>query len=810
MPRAATPPPVSGIPPAEKRPDRSTALHPGAHTVVTISAVTAMVAGLLGAIALSGGPSANAAQAAVLSPLAVPGRGATVPFVEQEAEDAATNGTIIGPNRTYTTLPSEASGRRAVQLNAVGQYVEFTLTQPANAMTVRYSVPDTANGSGLTAPIDLRVNGSLLKSLSFTSRYGWFYGGYPFGNNPGAGNPHHFYDETRTMFGSTLAAGTKVRIQVSSTGVSPWFVVDLADFENVAPPIAKPTGALDVVTDFGADPTGAADSTANFQQAVDAGAAQGRQVWIPSGNFTLWDHVVVDNVTLRGAGVWYSVLGGRHPTDRRKAAGIYGKYVNGGGGPGAQNGPSRNVTLRDFAIIGDIQERVDEDQVNAIGGAMSNSDVDNVWMQHTKVGAWMDGPMDNLTIRNSRILDQTADGMNFHWGVTNSTVTNTFVRNTGDDGLAMWAQNVPNVNNSFTFNTIVSPILANNIAIYGGRNITVSDNVVADTLTNGGGVHIGNRYPGVNSGSGTAVSGTHTVARNTTIRAGNSDYNWQFGVGAIWFDALNEPMTATINVTDTDIIDSSYEAIQFIEGTITGVNFNNVNINGTGTFALQIQGTGNASFANVKATNVGYSNPIYSCIGGGFAINQGAGNSGWYTATPYCGPWPPPVYGNPTPTTPPATTQPPTTPPPTTSPPPVNPNLAAGRPTSETSHTDVYSSGNAVDGNPYTYWESANNAFPQSLTVDLGSAKAVSRIVLKLPPSSAWQTRTQTLSVLGSTDGSSYSTVVGSASYTFNPATANTVTIPLATTSQRYLRLTITANTGWPAGQVSEFEVYGS
>jgi len=82
--------------------------------------------------------------------------------------------------------------------------------------------------------------------------------------------------------------------------------------------------------------------------------------------------------------------------------------------------------------------------------------------------------------------------------------------------------------------------------------------------------------------------------------------------------------------------------------------------------------------------------------------------------------------------------------------------------------------------------------------------------VLKLPPSNAWGTRTQTLSVQGSTDGSTYTTVSGSAGYTFNPATGNTATITFAATSRRYLRLTITGNTGWPAGQVSEFEVYGS
>ena len=50
--------------------------------------------------------------------------------------------------------------------------------------------------------------------------------------------------------------------------------------------------------------------------------------------------------------------------------------------------------------------------------------------------------MNNFTIRNSRILDTTADGVNFHKGVTNSVVENTFLRNLGDDGLAMWAEQV--------------------------------------------------------------------------------------------------------------------------------------------------------------------------------------------------------------------------------------------------------------------------------------------------------------------------------------------------------------------------------
>ncbi|WP_328695091.1 discoidin domain-containing protein [Streptomyces sp. NBC_00342] len=764
--------------------------------------------GTAAAVVLSSAPAAQAAGVPAPSPVAVPGRGATVPFKEQEAEYAATNGTLIGPNRLYGTLPSEASGRQAVTLDAVGEYVEFTLTAPANAMSFRYSLPDSAAGSGRDASINVLVNGASPKSVPVTSKYGWYYGGYPFNNNPGDTNPHHFYDEARTMFGSTLAAGTKVRLQVSSTSASPSFTIDLADFEQVAAPTAKPSGALDVVSDFGADPTGAADSTAKIQAAVDAGKAQGKEVYIPQGTFQVRDHIVVDKVTLRGAGPWYSVLTGRDPSNRSKAVGVYGKY--------ARDGGSSNVTLKDFAIIGDIQERVDDDQVNAIGGALSNSTVDSIWMQHTKCGAWMDGPMDNFTIKNSRILDQTADGVNFHYGVTNSTVTNTFVRNTGDDGLAMWAENIPNVKNKFTFNTVVLPILANNIVTYGGKDITISDNVMSDTISNGGGLHIANRYPGVNSGQGTAVSGTTTAARNTLIRTGNNDYNWQFGVGAIWFSGLNEPINATVNITDTEILDSSYAAIHFIEGATNGVHFKNIKIDGAGTYALQVQSPGTATFDNVVATHIAQSNPIHNCVGSGFQITRGTGNSGWYSDPPACtGNWPAPVWtnggvpqGGSGPTDP---TDPPTDPTdPPTDPPAETGNLAQGRNVTESGHADVYSASRAVDGDANSYWESTNNAFPQTITVDLGAAKSIKRLVLKLPPAAAWATRTQTLSVSGSTDNNSFNSLKGSAGYTFNPSSGNKATVTLPGTSARYLRLTFTGNTGWPAAQLSEVEAYTS
>jgi hypothetical protein len=561
------------------------------------------------------------------------GRGAKVPFVEVEAEHAHHNGQIIGNDRHYGVLSSEASQRRAVQLNAVGQYVEFTMPIQANSIVVRYSIPDSPDGKGRDAPIDLYVNNNKLKTLILTSRYSWFYGSYPFTNNPSQPNPHHFYDELRTMFDKTYPQGTKVKLQVTSTSQSPTFTIDLADFELVGPPIAKPANSLSVI-DFHADPTGKTDSTAAIQAAVNAGSTQKKVVYIPQGTYLCYGHIIVDNVHLVGAGPWYSVLTGRHPTQRNIAVGVFGKQ--------AQNGGSHNVVLKDFAIIGDIQEREDTHAVQAIGGALSDSVVDNIWMQHTKCGAWMDGPMNNLKIINCRIIDTNADGVNFHKGVTNSVVQNTFLRNNGDDALAIWAQDVPEVNNKFIQNTIGCVILANHIAIYGGKDIEVSDNLLYDTLSNGGGIHFGNRYPGVNGAQ--AVLGTHTVFRNTLLRTGNSDYNWNFGVGAIWFSGQNEEIKAIIHVKDCDIIDSSYAAIHYITGATHGVTFENVFINGTGTYALQLQTGGEAIFKNVTAINVQQSNPMYNCGGESFKITVEGQKTGWYTDKPYCGNWPQPKW----------------------------------------------------------------------------------------------------------------------------------------------------------------------
>src|SRR5271154_6336999 len=115
-------------------------------------------------------------------------RGASVPWTTYEAENMTiSGGTVLGPGYDPNTVQAESSGRECVQLNATGQYVQFTAQAAANAIVVRYSVPDTATGGGTNYTLSLYTNGVFVEKLPMTSMYSWLYGNYPWTNNPTAG-----------------------------------------------------------------------------------------------------------------------------------------------------------------------------------------------------------------------------------------------------------------------------------------------------------------------------------------------------------------------------------------------------------------------------------------------------------------------------------------------------------------------------------------------------------------------------------------------------------------------------------------------
>ena len=627
--------------------------------VAALAALSAVVSGAgVAHAAPAAGPVVTRAG---LDPALSAGRGATVGFLEQEAENAVTDGSVIGPDRTAYTLPAEASGRSAVRLTP-GQYVEFTLPRAANAITVRYSIPDAAGGGGRTAPLAVKA-GKVSRTMTLTSQYSWLYNQYPFTNDPDADllhpdwwitecacvpaattpapvitkpfRPSHFYDEQRLLLGRTVKAGDSIRLTASAA--VPWTVIDLLDTELVGAPRIELVAAN--VLAFGADPTGRRDAAPAFERAIAFARKAGLKVYVPPGVFQINRHIVVDDVTIQGAGNWYTIIKGREVAlDTPAPDGSVHTGVGFYGRPAAEGG-SRNVHLAGFAIEGDVRERIDTDQVNGIGGAMSDSTIQGLHIRHTKVGLWFDGPMSGVEVLDNVIVDQIADALNFHTGVTDSVVRNNFVRNSGDDGLAMWSEKQANARNTFERNTVQTPVLANGIAIYGGTDNTVSGNLIADPIREGSAIHAGSRF------GAEPFAGHLRIVDNTTVRAGTYELNWNIGLGAIWFFALDRSIDADIQVVGDHFLDSTYNAIMMVADwpvkdrySITGVKFKDIRIDGTGTSVLSARVAGGATFENVDARNVGAVG-VNNCgtfhftpAGSEFTVTDAGGNDGGWLA----------------------------------------------------------------------------------------------------------------------------------------------------------------------------------
>ena len=496
--------------------------------------------------------------------------GALVPWSTYEAEDMTVNGgSVLGPQYSPNQVASESSGRRCVQLNAAGQYVEFAAQAAANAIVVRYSVPDTASGGGTNYTLSLYTNGVFAERLPLTSQYSWLYGNYPFTNNPTAGSPRNFYDEVRTN-GLVINPGDLVRLQKDSTDTAANYTIDLVDLENVASAGMQPSNSLSVLS-YGATGNGSTDDTGALGNCISAAISQGKSVWLPAGTYKITSSVnLPSNLTIQGAGMWYTTLIG-DPTLYSSSS----RRVT-------LNGSGSNIHLSDFSIIGRLNYRNDSEPNDGLGGAYgTGSTISRVWVEHTKTGAWLINSK-GLVVDSCRFRDTVADGINLAVGMQGNTVTNCTARGTGDDCFAIWPTTYTTQVYSPGYNVIThctgqTPFLANGGAIYGAPGNRIEDSRFLD-MTYGCGTLLSTTFSvGTNIFSGTTV-----VQRCELIRCGGYDAGYQ------WRAALQLCLDTYANG-------------------ITGVNLNNLNISNSISDGLSIIG-GTGTLSSTVAANVSIPN----------------------------------------------------------------------------------------------------------------------------------------------------------------------------------------------------------
>lgn len=476
------------------------------------------------------------------------GRGANMPYDMYEAEDGVTGGGAVklAANRNIGDLAGEASGRRAVTLNTTGSYVEFTTRASTNTLVTRFSIPDSASGDGINSTLNIYVNGVFTKAISLTSKYAWLYGSETSpGNSPGAGSPRHIYDEANIMFDSTIPAGSTIRLQKDAANTSQ-YAIDFISLEQVAP-IANPDPAKYAV------PAGFTHQ--DVQNALDkvrmdtTGKLEG--VYLPAGNYETSNKLQVYGKAVKvvGAGPWYT---------RFYAPASQSNTDVGFRATDSANGS----TFSGFAYFGNYTSRIDGPGKVFDFANVANITIDNIWTEHMVCMYW-GANTDYMTIRNSRIRNTFADGINMTNGSTNNLVSNNEARATGDDSFALFsaidAGGSDMKDNVYENLTSILTWRAAGVAVYGGYANTFRNIYIADTLC----------YSGITISSldfgypmnGFGASPTTNLQNISIVRAGGHFWGSQT-FPAIWVFSASKVFQG-IRVSDVDIIDPTYHGIMF-------------------------------------------------------------------------------------------------------------------------------------------------------------------------------------------------------------------------------------------------------
>jgi hypothetical protein len=573
--------------------------------------------------------------------------GATTPFISYEAEDGTLGGGATAyalqsaPTTEYSSPELEASGHAYVALTATGHYVEWVnqTGQNITAFNLRYSIPDSANGTGMTATLNVYVNGQMRQTLNLNSIQSWLYEGNGNYNgsdqNPADGDPKNFYDDTHTFLtGAALAPGDTLRLQKDSANSANFYYIDVIDLEAPPPAATQPANSISITScgavadnnpTNGAGDPGAMDSTAAIQNCINQAQSSGKSLWIPQGTFYLkgTQGLTANGITIEGAGMWYSTIYRDVPLPN--ANGLAACFS------------VTSCTLRNFAIDSDARSRATAD---GAGGSMdttgTNWVADNIWGQHTESGIWASGT--GGTYENSRNLSMWADGCNINnvslTGTegSNLTVTNLFVRGTGDDALAINSVNnnggpayTPMANAHVFNNTTVGAWGGYGLAIYGGGGHVIENNYVHDTARF---VGLGVTKFGTNGSDLTSA----TVTGNLVLRGGGNGYMQQQAGLFIGNGGNGQGVGTVENVTISNnvIRDALYYGVTF--STSTGIVLENTVIDAPGLDGIIIAPaffpapTGSATISNNTLMGLNQGQSAFVNMSSGFTATL-SGNS---------------------------------------------------------------------------------------------------------------------------------------------------------------------------------------
>ncbi|MFD0705142.1 glycosyl hydrolase family 28-related protein [Alloscardovia venturai] len=544
--------------------------------------------------------------------------GAHMPYTRYEAEDARFVG---GVTRKYDasmdpeSTEVEASYQQYIEMENAGDGISFVTQKEANAIDVRFTLPDTADGQGKTGLLRVNVNGEDFGTLSISSHFMWQYMEgttvYDTQNAQASRKARFRFDEVRQLYnGKIIPAGAVVTItKANDDNVK--YGIDFVELEKAENQISQPDNSLNV-TDFGAQADDFNDDFAAFDAAIYAASTQHKTLYIPRGQFNLSKRLYVNTAGLHivGAGQWWTHLNFTSSQPEQ------GGFLLGA--------DTSDFHASDFYMDSNLTSRYNEKAgYKAFQGVFGqDSSVERIWEQHFECGVWAtsdtgsDGTVKyntNLSISHSRIRNNLADGVNFTNGTSYSSVTQSNIRGNGDDGLAIWPNNIGGARNAvhdtLSFNTIENGWRAGGIGIFGGDAHTIDHNLVKDTFA-GAGLRFNTVFDGYQFTQNNAINVTNNYLLTTGTTADLSEKNR----GAIDFETLNQEIR-NINLEGNRIENSMQSAVNFTylsqEKSISGIHFAHTEFVSGGIARSSVLVTSRAN--NVSAD---FDNSIYTRVEG--------------------------------------------------------------------------------------------------------------------------------------------------------------------------------------------------
>lgn len=530
---------------------------------------------------------------------------------EAEPDKCSTNANFLLPAEPYSQEPlqSEASNNICVTLASKDDKIEWIADKEADAMSIRFSLPDATDGKGVKSTISLYINGKKVSDISLDSFWAWQY--IPTGsstskhpdNSPGGNKFARMrFDEVYIKLPSAIKSGDTFSLVKDNNDSYPCtidfveleMVPEATTFESLSEPKVKYEGDGSTLQNF-------------------INNNPGKTIFIPEGYYTIPRRLMIngDNTKIIGAGMWRTTLYFSADASNRST------YSNRGVESYANGIVLQGLTMNSAANMRYLNNSESMGIGKGLQGSFGkNSVVRDVRIDHFECGAWIGDyggvASDGLLIEDCRFRNNYADGVNLCSGTINGKVTNCSFRNNGDDDMASWSTGHFTANNEFSYCTAEHNWRASSLGFFGGRGNKAHHISITDGLENG--ARVTADFEGTGFAANSWIEMTDIYIARCGTPAGTQGVsgdlwgNWQpaFRIQAGYHYDINN-----LKIERVYIKDSRHHALSITTNgnkRINNLELHDIHVNGTpdSAWGIHIANTvaGSGHYSNLTFENV--------------------------------------------------------------------------------------------------------------------------------------------------------------------------------------------------------------